>query len=85
LKNAETKNLLFVGLENSNLAGGVFQSPLRAAAFLSTGFVAIQSGSTKGYLPSPRLAIEQNDSQFFIPEFFHSLLRDCGFKGAFCV
>ena len=26
------------------------------------------------YLPSPRLAIEQNDSQFFIPPFFHSLL-----------
>jgi len=44
LKNPETKNLLFVGLENSGLAGGVFQSPLRAAALLSAAFVAIQSG-----------------------------------------
>jgi len=47
LKNAETKNLLFVGLEYSGLAGGVFQSTLRAAALLSAGLVAIQSGSTK--------------------------------------
>gem|GEM_PF-1087852 len=28
----------------------------------------------QGDLPSPRLAIEQNDSPFFIPPFFHSLL-----------
>jgi|GEM_PF-2557994 len=72
-KNPETKNLLFVGLEYSGLAGGVFQSTLRAAALFSAGFVAIQSGSA-GYLPSPRLAIEQNDSQFFIPPFFNRLL-----------
>jgi len=50
LKNPETKNLLFVGLENSGLAEGVFQSTLRAAALLPAGFVAIQSGSRR--LPS---------------------------------
>jgi len=72
-KNSEAKNLLFVGLEYSGLAGGVFQSTLRAAALLSAGFVAIQSGS-RGYLPSPHLAIKQNDSQFFIPPFFNRLL-----------
>ena len=44
-KNPETKNLPFVGLENNGLAGGVFQSTLRAAALLSAAFVAIQSGS----------------------------------------
>jgi len=49
-KNPETKNLLFVGLENSGLAGGVFQSTLRAAALLPAGFVAIQSGSRATFL-----------------------------------
>jgi len=29
LKNTETKNLLFVGLENSGLAGGVFPQSLK--------------------------------------------------------
>jgi|GEM_PF-226666 len=65
---------MFVGLENSDLAGGVFQSILRAAALLSAGLVAIQSGS-RSYLPSPRLAIGQNDSPFFIPPFFQPSRR----------
>jgi len=32
----------------------------------------------QGDLPSPRLAIEQNDSPFFIPLFFRSLPSDRG-------
>jgi len=53
-----------------------FNRPLGLRPFCPPA--SLRFSQVAGHLPSPRLAIEQNDSQFFIPPFFNSLLSHKG-------
>ena len=78
LKNSETKNLGCFWKGNCGFAGIVLIAPigLRPFCFLAS----LRCDQVASYLTESRLASQQNDSQFFIPGFFNSLLtvrRSC--------